>query len=162
MSKRRPEAHIANDSGGYYPQINKAMALMPQGACEIIRTIGEPAALTLFEKLGGTHFPMVKGRTRAGQDRLDILSTVIGETAAQALCKHYSAGNENLYIPLCSNALRFVRDLRIKQGFDELVRHYSSVQAVNLLVAQYRLSDRTIWRILKTPDVIENVQEEMF
>ena len=147
---------------GYTPQIMAAYAKLPASAQEIIGVIGEAAALILFEKLGGTRFPMVKGNTKMGLARLAVLGDYIGDTLAEKLCKHYGEAEE-LYIPLCTDALRFVRDLRIKQSFDELVRlHGSSIVAVNTLVGQYRLSDRTIWRILKTPDVLENEQDGLF
>ena len=147
---------------GYTPQITAAYAKLPQSAREIIGVIGEPAALVLFEKLGGTRFPMVKGNTKMGLARLAVLGDFIGDALAEKLCKHYGE-TEELYVPLCTDALRFVRDLCIKQGFDELVRQQgSSIVAVNTLVGQYRLSDRTIWRILKTPDVLESEQEGLF
>ena len=147
---------------GYTPQITAAFAKLPQSAKEIIGVIGEAAALILFEKIGGTRFPMVKGNTKMGLARLAVLEDYIGGHLALKLCKHYGE-TEELYVPLCTDALRFVRDLRIKQDFDELVRQQgSSIVAVNTLVGKYRLSDRTIWRILKTPDTLENTQEEMF
>jgi hypothetical protein len=150
---------------GYSPHITAALSKLPKSAHEIISIVGESAALVLFEKIGGTHFPMVKGHSKLGHARLSVLGDYIGEHLAQKLCAHYG-NTETLYIPLCSNALRFIRDLRIKQRFDELVRErHSGTQAVNLLVAQYRLCDRTIWRILKTPDVLDgldNGQDGLF
>lgn len=130
---------------------------LPASALELIDVIGEADAATLIDKLGGTTFPMPRGarHNKDGETRLFMLAEVIGITAANVLVKRYAA--TDLYIPMCRTAINKLRELRIKQKFDQLThRHaatvYTAREAVPLLAREYKMCDRTIWRILKRPD----------
>jgi hypothetical protein len=124
---------------------------LPDAARELAAIIGMPKTIKLVEALGGTTFPVPKRATKAGEVRFWALSDAVGDDAAQKLCQHY--GGVKLYIPRCTEALRNARDRAIIQQFDqETAKGRSGAEVVMELAMQYRLSDRRIWIILKTPE----------
>ncbi|MCM2318083.1 MAG: hypothetical protein NDI93_01995 [Pseudomonas sp.] len=131
--------------------LDQVKGLLPKQLLEISEAIGLPAAQRLVEELGGTTWPVAKGVRRLGIIRHEALKEVVGETAANIMAERWA--NVPLYIPKCDVALRRVRDLEINQQFVQGVREGISA---NTLVAElartYKLSDRSIWKILKQPE----------
>lgn len=145
------------DDSDYSVLIAHVREYLPQSALDLIGVIGETDAATLIEKLGGTTFRVPTGGryNKDGELRLFMLADVISITSANKLVKAY-ATNE-LYIPRCSQAMAKLRELRIKQQFDTMTAHnavlkYSAREAVAILAREFKMCDRTIWRILKRPD----------
>lgn len=138
---------------------------LPQSAQNLVRLIGLARAVRLIDQLGGTTFPVAKGKNRLGQLRYELLADAIGVDAADILTQEY--GGEALYIPNCAAALRAVRNRAIHDRFDQLTSHssnpvYSSNEAVALLAREHRISDRRVWEILKVLPEATSQQLGMF
>ena len=139
--------------------IAKVQDMLPQQVLEISRAIGMPATLVLVDKLGGTTWPVSKGKRQDGMQRYKRLQAVIGKDAADILAQEW--GSVPLYIPRCAAALRRVRDLDINRQYVEGVRAGKSGRSlVEGLAIEYQLSDRRIWEILNQPD--EPVTGDLF
>jgi Mor family transcriptional regulator len=100
--------------------------------------------LTMRSAFGGRNLAVPKGEVGRGDKAFAALSEVIGMNAAQRLCNHF--GGEVLYIPAGMKEILRDRDRRI-------VTAYSSGLTVNQLVAQFNLTARRIWQILKQTDM---------
>lgn len=74
---------------------------------------------------------------------------MIGEPAAHKITLAY-ATQRKIYVPRCQNIRRMKRDLLIKAEFDKLSKHQAANQFINNLAEEYGVSERHIWRILKT------------
>jgi len=125
---------------------------LPTSAQNLVRLIGIARAMRLIEQLGGTTFPVSKGKNRLGQLRYELLADAVGVTAADIITQEY--GGEALYIPNCAAALRAVRNRAIHERFDTLISShstpaYSSNEAVIMIALEHRISDRRVWDILK-------------
>lgn len=131
--------------------LDQVKGLLPKQLLEIADAIGLPAAQALVEQLGGTTWPVAKGVRRLGIIRHEALKEVVGERAATIMAERWA--NVPLYIPKCDAALRRVRDLEINAQYIQGCREGVSA---NTLVAElartYKLSDRSIWKILKQPE----------
>ena len=126
-----------------------ALADLPETARDLADLVGLPATLRLVRQLGGTSFPVAKGRTRMGVARFELLAEVVGEEAAETITRHY--GGEVLYVPRCHAALQRSRDRAIHARFDERIHAGASAnQTVAELAREHQLSDRRVWDILKT------------
>ncbi len=123
---------------------------MPAMAREIAGLIGMPDTLRLVEALGGTTFPVPKRGNKLGELRFCMLEQAVGVVASDILCKQY--GGTNLYIPRCADALRRARDTEIIRHFDTEIRTgRTGTEVVAELALRYRICDRRVWNILKTP-----------
>ncbi|MDF0604649.1 DNA transposition protein [Neisseriaceae bacterium TC5R-5] len=123
---------------------------LPETMRLVAKLIGVPETLQLVQTLGGTTFPISKNHSPAGRLRFAALVDVIGEKAANKLTKHF--GGDVLYIPRCSQAVRQARNQQLVRDFDALLdQGLGANESVSVLAMRYRLSDRMIWRILKTP-----------
>ncbi|AAQ58033.1 Mor transcription activator family protein [Chromobacterium violaceum] len=132
-----------------YPALPSTMQLVAQ-------LIGMPRTLQLVQALGGTTLPFSKNQSRAGQLRFAALVEVIGQEAAERLTHHF--GGDILYIPRCSTALRQARNQQMIRDFDAmLVEGLGANEAVGVLAMRYRLSDRMVWRVLKTPPADQEI-----
>lgn len=111
---------------------------MTPGLEEVVRIIGMDAALKLVEAFGGTS-PRVPKSMYADHP----IAAAIGIEPAIKLAQHY-AGSD-LYVPRCAAHLRALRDREIVRLSDTI--------SVDELARRYRLSDRSIWGILKRTDM---------
>jgi len=131
-------------------KIDQVKSLLPRQVLDIAEAIGIPATQRLVDELGGTTWPVAKGKRRLGIIRHEALVNVVGLEAAEIMAKRWA--NVQLYIPRCDAALRSLRDHEINTQFEQGVREGISA---NTLVAELarsnKLSDRRIWEILKTP-----------
>jgi len=143
--------------------IAQLQSLLPPSVHEVAAVIGMPATLRLVERFGGTTLPLPRGVNRRGNASLTALAKQIGEEPAHKLA-HHCAG-EPLYIPRCELALRRLRDHSICEQFEALVREgVTANKAVTQLALEYKLTDRWIWKILKTtpPNRMESETLDMF
>lgn len=123
---------------------------LPTSVRELVDILGMDTVLTLIRSLGGTTFPVPKRETKQGEVRYRMLVEVIGEEAADLVVYHYGGGD--MYIPRCAKALQESRDAEINSKFVRECRAgRSSTDIVNLLAREYKLTDRRVWDILKTP-----------
>ena len=128
-------------------RIEDVKSLLPPTVHIICGLIGMPSTLRLVEELGGTTFPVSKNKTRQGEIRYEVLAETVGVEAADKLTEAF--GGVALYIPVCADALRRIRDLTICAQFDEQCKAVGSITAVAKLARDHRLSDRRVWDILK-------------
>lgn len=136
-------------------KIDHVKELLPESIQTIAKLIGMARTIKLVEQLGGTTFPISKNQTRQGEIRFELLAEVIGVVAADVLTKHF--GGEMVYIPSCADALRRLRNIDIITRFDLLSTELGANQAVQTLAREYHLSDRRIWKILKTTEMPSNL-----
>ncbi|PZE13175.1 hypothetical protein DMX10_11650 [Pseudomonas sp. 57B-090624] len=131
--------------------IESARDLLPSAVQRIADAVGLAAALRLVEQLGGTSWYFAQGHGRHGQARVAALEEIVGEDAARRLTFLMNE-REVVYIPKCDKAIRRLRDAEIHRQFDQAVREgVSTNTVVNELARTYEMSDRHVWRILKTP-----------
>ena len=128
---------------------------LPDTAKMLVDSLGVEDAAVVAEKLGGLTWPVSKAITRQGDIRYQLLAERVGVSIANKLTKIFPG---NLYIPLCAQAMIKLRELRIKQEFDRLTAYgdaqHSAREAVHVLALQFKMCDRTVWRILKRPDTV--------
>lgn len=63
--------------------------LLPPSFISLITVAGSEAAFTLVRQLGGTHFPVGKNHTPAGQKLFAALAEIVGEEAAAKISRAY-------------------------------------------------------------------------
>ncbi|WP_374981174.1 Mor transcription activator family protein [Pseudomonas solani] len=132
-------------------KIEAARDLLPVAVQRIADVVGLSSALKLVEALGGTSWYFAQGVGRQGQARVAALEEIVGEDAAKRLTFLLNE-REAIYIPKCDRAVRQLRDAEIHRQFDQAVREgVSTNTVVNELARTYEMSDRHVWRILKTP-----------
>lgn len=75
---------------------------------------------------------------------------VIGEGHADAVMKVWAG--EEIYFPACEDAVRAERNRRLVSEYDALLAEgVSARKATRMLCRRYRMSDRTIERIVNQP-----------
>lgn len=76
------------------------------------------------------------------------LAAIVGEEKTRLLCKEL--GRVVIYIPKLAGIKRDGRNAEIRRRFDELTKELSANKAVDLLVAAFGLSNRTIEEIVNS------------
>ena len=123
--------------------------LLPESAQQLIQVIGWADTVRLIQHFGGTTLPMPMGATCVGRAALDALSEVMGEDTIKKLADFY--GGAPLYVPRCDLAMRRARDKAINEEFEQRIRNNEiATRVVFALAIKYKLTDRRIWKILKT------------
>lgn len=124
-------------------------SLLPDSAQQLIHVIGWADTARLINAFGGTTLPMPSGVNAIGRATLALLAEKMGDEVTQKLAHYY--GGAPLYVPRCDAALRRARDNVIISEFETRIRaKETATSAVNLLAMQHKLTDRRIWKILKT------------
>lgn len=120
--------------------------LLPETALHIAAVIGNEAAEKLINAIGGARFKMGKGRLKT--ERLAMLTEALGEQTALDLLEVF--GGEEIYIPRCDNAVKEVRNRNLLHDWQEsLDSGKSKSMTCSKLAVKYRISDRTIYTIVK-------------
>ncbi|MDD5176779.1 MAG: Mor transcription activator family protein [Sterolibacterium sp.] len=123
---------------------------LPATARELIDVMGLPATLRFIEAYRGQTLAIAKGKRLRGTAHLQEIAEKIGAVAAKALCRRY--GGSYLSVPMCTAALRAMRDARLQARFDEITGGGNSARhAVSVLVREFTLDGSTVWRVLKRP-----------
>lgn len=114
----------------------------------IVALIGHAKAMALVAELGGQDFRFPSTKSGANWE---ALVEIIGARSAETLLGNYR-GNE-IYISLCTDALKSDRRRRIINRYDQLLgAGHSSRGAVSVLVREFRpIAARTIERIVNGP-----------
>ena len=123
--------------------------LLPDTIRQIESVIGLSATTALINAFGGQTM-FVPSKECASWH---AIAEVIGEPATVALAK--ALGGDELYIARCVNAMRELRNRRIRARFDRLTTGDSPMTAgaaYAALVQEYKLSDRQIRKILLRTD----------
>lgn len=123
---------------------------LPETVHELIALIGQEKALRLVSVFGGVTLLIPQGRRKCGEALSDAIAAVIGAEALQKM-RPYFLGCEPLYVPRCTAALSAVRDRHIRQEYDRMTmcEDLSGNCAASLLAVRFRLSDRSVFKILK-------------
>lgn len=121
--------------------------LLPTAIIEMVDVIGMDATMRLVEALGGADFDIPNGRKESY--RLSVLKSILPETALEALIAVY--GGARIYIPRCEAALRELRNQRFCAHVRTLMEeeHLSQKAAVQKLIADYGITERWAYEILK-------------
>lgn len=134
-------------------ELHGLVHLLPSAALQLIEVVGLGTALELVRRYPGTHFPVGKNCTRQGKILHAALAEVVGEKEAERIEAAY-ATQRKLWIPKCEGAMLELRNRRIRARFDELTNTLPAYEAVRELALEFKLVDRTIWRILKELDSV--------
>ena len=117
--------------------------LLPESVMAMVTLIGAEPTLQLLRAYGGTTFPVSRNIKKAGQATHAALAEVVGD-----------------------KAVRELRHRKIRRQFDELTGKdgMTAFWAVQNLAGAHRLTDRTVWDILKETDQTapEDVQDSLF
>jgi hypothetical protein len=121
-------------------QIALVVPLLPAVATEFAEAIGLENALNLFAEFGGMNWRFAKSRPPAGlaAQRFEEMAAVIG--ADNAILLGATFPDEEIYIPRCTIAMNALRDRKIIEDFDALIREMSAREAFNQLARRYRRS----------------------
>ena len=132
---------------------NAVRHLLPDSVMEMVGLIGAEMTLALLRAYGGTSFPVSCNKTPGGRATHAALSEVVGEGAADKLCLAFGP-RQRLWMPKCDGAIRELTHRKIRRQFDELVNKdgMAAFWAVQSLAQCHKLTDRSIWNILKKTD----------
>lgn len=135
---------------------------LPTIAQRLVDLIGLPCTINLVDRLGGTTFPVSHNERSLGHVRYNLLAEVVGIPAADKITSAFAG--TRLYIPQCRRALQQARNRAICTEFDRLVgpgSDSSGKDAVFFLARKYRLSDRLVWQILKSTDMLIDARRDV-
>ena len=124
--------------------VTQAADALPDLAIQIRNLVGEEALIRLVQRWGGTHldWPSKSHNIEHSSVVLQVAEEV-GMAAAKALAEYFIG--VRLHVPQCKAALIQVRNRVIKQALDRR-------EPVPTLARRYKLSERQIFNIAKTPD----------
>lgn len=128
------------------------LSYLPASAQKLIALIGLPLTLRLVDAYGGRTINLYNS-----ENSLERMAETVGRDAAQKLLSFYR--NDPFTVPLCSRALKLVRNCVIHAEFDGMTMKQgmsarASVAHITRLFTPY-IHERTIWRVLKTTGEIE-------
>ncbi|MCS4534261.1 Mor transcription activator family protein [Neisseria montereyensis] len=128
--------------------------LLPDGAIDLIQVVGADAAYRMIKRWGGTSLPVGMNKTRNGKILHANLAEEIGEENALKIGRLFGK-QRFLWVPKCQDALREVRNRKIRAQIDDLTMRgsYSMPEAVRKIAVEYNLTDRQIWYIAKQTDI---------
>jgi hypothetical protein len=127
----------------------KYPALLPASVREMADHLGLRNALLITKRLGGTTHDVPKGDTSIGRVREQWLKEVLGSETAEAFIYHYG-GCRGIYIPKCQVFFSTIQAIAMQERFDELSSEGLSARCiVPMLVVEFGLSDKTVWKSLK-------------
>lgn len=136
---------------------------LPPQIRQMAKRIGYANALQVAAKLGGTTWliPVSKGKKAVSIAARAKLAKALGCTTLAALLRDHYPG-EVLYVPRCEKSLRAARNMVIHKSVEDGLRKgRSMVNMVKELAAQFSLSDRRIWEILKEPSPAAALQPSL-
>ena len=134
--------------------------LLPESVLALVTVIGLTETLSLVKHLGGTTYPLRKGRTRGSEARLAYLEEIVGGAAMAKMVEAMAPCD--VFVPRCGMERLALRDRDIRRRFDvQTAKGMPAYEAVNDLALAHGLTDRHVWRILKKADR-EAVQAGLF
>ena len=112
---------------------------LPETARIMVEHLGPTLALKIIQIYPGLKFRVPQGVREDAPLRAKLIED-LGEEDAQLVMEHF--GGETLYVPMCAQAVRDIRDLRI-------IEDYGRNISVDELALRENLSARQIETILK-------------
>lgn len=140
-----------------YRRLGDVERMLPDTIRQIESVIGLSATIALINEFGGQTM-FVPSKECASWH---AIAEVIGNGAMASLARRY--GGDELYIARCVDAMRELRDRRIRARFDRLTTGDSPMTAgaaYAALVQEHKLSDRQIRKILLRTDRV--AQPDLF
>jgi len=113
----------------------------PRTLLDMVAIIGVEASLQLVAHFGGSTLEIPADPFGRGKNAFANLECALGHDAAVKLCKAYAY--ERVYVPRRAAELRAQRNQKI-------VREFNAGVSVPELTKRHHLSDRWVWRILKS------------
>lgn len=120
---------------------------MPATMRELIGLIGLESALALVGEFGGTSYVFPKDINGPAADRFEYLVEIVGPDAAHKLASHPFV-QEKVYIPICSKALRLLRNRQVIAAYDCYLRNGSTRYARRQVAREFGISDRWVDRVV--------------
>ena len=121
---------------------------LPAVIQEIVRLIGHGPAMSLVREFGGHELRIPRAE---GGDTWAALVEVIGERATKRLSAEIGVERE-IYIAKCDEAIRTDRNRKMIARYEKLLHTgHSGRGAVDVLVREFRLSNRQIEKIVNSP-----------
>lgn len=117
----------------------------PEVIKQMVRSIGETDTIAVINALGGRRV-LIPSTEKA--QVFQELAAIVGEEKTRLLCKEL--GRVVIYIPKLAGIKRDSRNAEIRRRFDQLTKELSANKAVDLLVAAFGLSNRTIEEIVNS------------
>lgn len=145
-------------------QLESVAALLPEVALQLVSELGATAACALLNGLPGCELRIPKGpaHNAEGARRWQVLVACIGEAPAARLMQRW--GGDALYVPICQDARRELRDRAIRAEFDRMTLELGlsgreAVYEIGLAFAP--ISNRQIEKICGRTDAAP-VQDSLF
>lgn len=131
--------------------------LLPESIKEIATLVGYQKALHLIATIPGTSWvfaryeKIINASDKWKTSEFDEFVEITGDRElALTLCRYYDG--ERVYIAICSDALRVLRDIAIHRYAEAGIESgRSMLRTVRMASIKFGLSDRAVWRILKRP-----------
>lgn len=117
---------------------------LPESAQRLVALIGLPATVLLVEKHGGKELTLYNRG-----DSVARIAATIGFDGAASLLHFF--GSDPFTVPLCTHALRAVRNAKIHAEYDRLtiVDKWTGKASIHHIVDVFRVGERQVKRILK-------------
>jgi len=129
--------------------MSEAMVDFPEKVYDIASAIGWPATIALVKAFGGSEFRIPTFTDRGKRSEIfSVIREAIGQASIEKLCQKYPG--ELLYIPLCSDVMRELRNKRIRAEHRRLSQTLGGIRLVSLLGRQYNMSNRCVERIVNS------------
>lgn len=124
-----------------------SLAHLPQTARDLIDLIGVPATMRLIEHYKGRPLSITRGRR--GKFLEQEMGEKIGAIATGKIFARYEG--DILSVPNCKRAMLAIRDAHLQERYDALTTQggYSDPAAVAMIVGEYDLVARSVYRALK-------------
>lgn len=116
--------------------------VLPELVREMVQVMGEKATLVLIGELGGRRLCVPGFPQRRRSIRFERLEGLLGTEAARAYAERW--GDIELQVPRCTSVILLRRNR-------EIAAAYSAGTQASDLAAQFGLSERHIFKILKQP-----------
>lgn len=124
------------------PLVQKNSLELPRTAEQLVEVIGLHATIKLVHAEGGNILNIPN--TVQGQSKIWVrLFHIVGAEAAATLVAFF--GNTRIYVPMCRETLRKIRNL-------DIIRRYDAGEAFDDIRKRYQLSRGHLFRILKKPE----------
>lgn len=121
------------------------LSYLPTSVQKLVALIGVPLTLRIVDQFGGTTLHLYRSEACVSK-----LADVVGREGAQKIIGFF--GNTPLTVATCGKALTLLRNRDILAMFDRLTmtEGLSARSAVSRIVRDFRVHERSVWRILNT------------
>ncbi len=115
---------------------------LPESVQCLAAVIGLAPVLALVKRFPGQSFRIANVATPA----MKVLGSAIGPAQLGRLVEAYKGST--IYLPMLTRSLREARNKEILDNVTDAEKSTSTTAAVSAEAVKYKLSERTIWRVL--------------